>query len=184
MHSRTHQANILSCKYVLRQDPNITRSVETHSLAALVGSVGLVHATLERLFTLRSACCDGTGINAFGELAFKTGTAFERTLGIRSATPGVAIEKLVEAGNSDTCIFVKQAIQNSNVEGGGPIASMHDVNKKHFPWAAWQEGRWWLLGVGSRVPCLSSKLGEMPSKLAFEWSCASKIRSAHESINK
>ena len=66
---------------------------------------------------------------------------------------------------------------------GGPIASMHDVNQKHFPWAAWQEGRWWLLGVGGVVPCLSSKLGEMPSKLAFEWSCASKIRSAHESIN-
>ena len=37
--------------------------------------------------------------------------------------------------------------------------------------------------VGSGVPCLSSKMSEMPSKLAFEWSCASKIRSAHESIN-
>ena len=88
-------------QYVIRQDQNITSSVETHSLAALVGSVGLVHATLERLFTLRSACCDETRINALNELAFKAGTAFERTLGIRSATPGVAIEKLVEAVNSD-----------------------------------------------------------------------------------
>ena len=66
----------------------------THSLAALLGSAGLVHATLLRLFTLRSASCDGTGINALGELAFKAGTAFSRALGIRSAAPGVAIEKM------------------------------------------------------------------------------------------
>ena len=87
----------------------------THSLAALLGSVGLVNATLERLFTLRSASCDGTGIDALGELTFKAGTAFGRALGIRSAAPGVAIEKM-RRGNSEINKWVRnKGIHNSNV---------------------------------------------------------------------
>ena len=88
--------------------------MRTHSLAALVGSVRLVHATLERLITLRSASCDGIGINALVVITFKAGTALGGALGILSAAPGVAIEKMRRGNSGIRSKWVRnKGIQNS-----------------------------------------------------------------------
>ena len=59
----------------------------THPVAALLGPVGLVHTAFKRLLALRSANCDVTGVDALGELTFKTRAAFLRTVGVDGPAP-------------------------------------------------------------------------------------------------
>ena len=61
----------------------------THPVAALFGSVGLVHSAFKRLVALRSASWDFTGFDALGELTHKVRTAFERALGIGGTAPTI-----------------------------------------------------------------------------------------------
>ena len=61
----------------------------THPLAALFGSVGLVHSAFKRLLALRSASWDVTGVDALGELTHKVFAAFERARGIGGTAPTI-----------------------------------------------------------------------------------------------